>query len=81
MSSIRNLSYLAFSVLKTGLDSDRSDSWSLRTCYFQACPIFHQPFVGKRQQGVHVKCLSCCNDTALCNQDSGCKFPAAAGML
>ena len=51
----------------------KTDFIMTRVISLQACQFFQQPIIGKRQAGRHLKCLSCCNDTALCNQDSDCE--------
>lgn len=47
--------------------------------HFQAC-VYTQVIVGKRAEGLHFKCLSCCNDTVLCNQLSKCVTSPKSGM-
>ena len=53
----------------TESDLDLSD---LGCTTAQACPYSLESVFGKRDEGHHFKCMSCCNDTALCNQNTTC---------
>ena len=37
------------------------------------------PIIGKRSDGHHVKCSSCCNDTQLCNINVPCHTASGGG--
>ena len=46
----------------------------------QGCSHSLQPIFGKRAEGHHLKCMACCNDTALCNKNLKCKGNASLGV-
>ena len=47
----------------------------------QACPHSLESVFGKRDEGHHFKCMSSCNDTALCNQNTTCAGATNPGLV
>lgn len=47
----------------------------------QACPYSLTSIIGRREEGHHIKCSACCNDTALCNKNMTCDSTVSTGVL